>query len=148
MIASLGTSAIAANAILNSISNIATVPGLGMSLAIITILEVAITIAIGNLVPRSMYVMGYWLPSGGALAIDYQKQVSEFALVQTLWCGLALVVVLVLGRRRWQVAGRLVHPPMPPAAASWKPNALLTIIASTPGTSPRLAMMMPIATTR
>lgn len=37
LIASLGTSAIAANAILNSISNIAIVPGLGMSLAIITV---------------------------------------------------------------------------------------------------------------
>lgn len=37
LIASLGTSAIAANAILNSVSNIATVPGLGMSLAIITV---------------------------------------------------------------------------------------------------------------
>lgn len=37
LIASLGTSAIAANAILGSISNIATVPGLGMSLAVITV---------------------------------------------------------------------------------------------------------------
>ena len=37
LIASLGTSAIAANAILGSISNIAIVPGLGMSLAIITV---------------------------------------------------------------------------------------------------------------
>ena len=37
LIASLGTSAIAANAILGSISNIAIVPGLGISLAIITV---------------------------------------------------------------------------------------------------------------
>ncbi len=37
LIASLGTSAIAANAILGSISNIAIVPGLGMSLAVITV---------------------------------------------------------------------------------------------------------------
>lgn len=37
LVASLGTSAIAANAILGSISNIAIVPGLGMSLAIITV---------------------------------------------------------------------------------------------------------------
>lgn len=37
LIASLGTSAIAANAILGSISNIAIVPGLGLSLAIITV---------------------------------------------------------------------------------------------------------------
>jgi len=37
LVASLGTSAIAANAILGSISNLAIVPGLGLSLAIITV---------------------------------------------------------------------------------------------------------------